>query len=151
MGTSAILSPRNGAAEVQEEADEAWHRSASDDACRQPAATRRPFIGAVTPSQMRFNSPNKYYASDEAYLEAAGNALRPGYQAIVEAGFDLQLDSSDLAMRAHGFSDDAGPMDVKKWSPWGSRRSITRRAACRRRRFAFISAGATMPGRTTTT
>lgn len=75
------------------------------------------FISAVTPGQMRFNFPNKYYKSDEEYLEAAGNALRPEYQAIIEAGFNLQLDSPDLAMRAHSFSDGAGPMDLKKWVP----------------------------------
>jgi 5-methyltetrahydropteroyltriglutamate--homocysteine methyltransferase len=75
------------------------------------------FIPAVTPGQMRFNFPNKYYPSDEAYLEAAGEALRIEYSAIVEAGFNLQLDSPDLCMRGHSFSDGAGPADLKKWVP----------------------------------
>ncbi|MGH7089965.1 MAG: cobalamin-independent methionine synthase II family protein, partial [Stellaceae bacterium] len=75
------------------------------------------FIPAVTPGQMRFNFPNKYYPSDEAYLEAAGEALRGEYQAIVAAGFNVQLDSPDLCMRGHSFSDGAGTMDLKRWVP----------------------------------
>src|ERR1043165_6379000 len=64
------------------------------------------FIAAVTPGQMLFNFPNLYYRSDRSYLEAAGNALRTEYQAIVDAGFNLQLDAPDLAMRAHCFTGD---------------------------------------------
>jgi len=82
--------------------------------------TRSPddaFIPAVTPGQMRFNFPNKYYPSDEAYLEAAGEALRVEYTAIVGAGFNLQLDSPDLCMRGHSFSDGKGTVDLKKWVP----------------------------------
>jgi len=75
------------------------------------------FIPAVTPGQMRFNFPNKYYPSDEAYLEAAGEALRGEYTAIVEAGFNLQLDSPDLCMRGHSFSDGKGTVDLKTWVP----------------------------------
>ena len=75
------------------------------------------FIPAVTPGQMRFNFPNKYYPSDEAYLEAAGEALRAEYTAIVGAGFNLQLDSPDLCMRGHSFSDGKGTVDLKKWVP----------------------------------
>jgi 5-methyltetrahydropteroyltriglutamate--homocysteine methyltransferase len=75
------------------------------------------FIPAVTPGQMRFNFPNKYYPSDEAYLEAAGEALRGEYTAIVQAGFNLQLDSPDLCMRGHSFSDGKGTVDLKKWVP----------------------------------
>ena len=75
------------------------------------------FVTAVTPGQMLFNFANKYYKTDEEYLEAAGNALRPEYQAIIDAGFNLQLDSPDLAMHAHSFSASAGPADKKRWIP----------------------------------
>jgi 5-methyltetrahydropteroyltriglutamate--homocysteine methyltransferase len=75
------------------------------------------FIPAVTPGQMRLNFPNKYYPSDESYLEAAGEALRVEYTAIVAAGFNLQLDSPDLCMRAHAFSDGRGTVDLKWWVP----------------------------------
>jgi 5-methyltetrahydropteroyltriglutamate--homocysteine methyltransferase len=35
---------------------------------------------------------NEYYASDEEYLQALGEALRAEYRAIVDAGFILQID-----------------------------------------------------------
>jgi 5-methyltetrahydropteroyltriglutamate--homocysteine methyltransferase len=75
------------------------------------------FIPAVTPGQVLFNFPNKYYPSDEAFLEAAGEALRAEYTAIIAAGFNLQLDSPDLCMRGHSFSDGRGPVDLKTWVP----------------------------------
>jgi len=73
------------------------------------------FIPAVTPGQMLFNFANRYYPSREAYLEAAANALRPEYQAIIDAGFNLQLDSPDLAMHHHGSTD--GPIELKDYIP----------------------------------
>ena len=44
---------------------------------------------------------NEYYDSEEAYLDALGAALREEYEAIVEAGFLLQLDCPDLALERH--------------------------------------------------
>lgn len=75
------------------------------------------FIAAVTPGQMLFNFPNLYYPSDEAYLEAASKALSVEYKAIVDAGFNLQLDAPDLAMRAHCFTGGVGTADMKKYIP----------------------------------
>jgi 5-methyltetrahydropteroyltriglutamate--homocysteine methyltransferase len=75
------------------------------------------FLTAVTPGQMLFNFPNRYYPSDEAYLEAVGEALRFEYQAIVDAGLNLQLDSPDLAMRGHFYYPGAGPEKMNKYIP----------------------------------
>jgi 5-methyltetrahydropteroyltriglutamate--homocysteine methyltransferase len=47
------------------------------------------FMPAVAPSGV---GANEYYDSDEAYLEAVGEALRVEYRAIVDAGFILQID-----------------------------------------------------------
>lgn len=69
------------------------------------------------PGQMLFNFPNKYYASDEEYLEAAANALRYEYEAIINAGFNLQLDAPDLPMRAHSFTEDTGVADMEHYVP----------------------------------
>jgi 5-methyltetrahydropteroyltriglutamate--homocysteine methyltransferase len=44
---------------------------------------------------------NEYYPSDTAYIEAIAAAMRAEYEAIVEAGFILQIDSPDLAMGRH--------------------------------------------------
>ncbi len=75
------------------------------------------FICAVTPGQVAFNFPNRYYPSLEKYLAAAGEALRFEYESIIAAGFNLQLDSPDLAMRAHAFTDGKGPLDLKRYVP----------------------------------
>ena len=47
------------------------------------------FMPAVAPSGV---GTNEYYRSDEEYLQAVGDALRTEYQAIVDAGFILQID-----------------------------------------------------------
>jgi 5-methyltetrahydropteroyltriglutamate--homocysteine methyltransferase len=44
---------------------------------------------------------NEYYPSHEAYVEAIAAAMQPEYEAIVAAGFVLQLDCPDLAMAHH--------------------------------------------------
>jgi len=75
------------------------------------------FIPAVTPGQMLFNFPNRYYATDEEYLEAAANALRYEYESIINAGFNLQLDAPDLPMRVHSFTADTGVADMKRYVP----------------------------------
>lgn len=75
------------------------------------------FIPAATPGVMLFSLPNKYYPSDAAYLEAAGKALRTEYQAIVAAGFNLQLDAPDLCMRSHMHHLGSELMDPGKWIP----------------------------------
>src|SRR5919106_15542 len=63
------------------------------------------FMPAVAPSGV---GTNEYYGSDEEYLQAVGDALRTEYQAIVDAGFILQIDdpwltevhSQDPSLRA---------------------------------------------------
>ncbi len=51
--------------------------------------TEDAFMPAVAPSGV---GTNEYYRSDEEYLQAVGDALRIEYQAIVNAGFILQID-----------------------------------------------------------
>ena len=59
------------------------------------------FLGAVSPGQIAFAFPDQYYGSEEAYLEAVGEALSYEYKAITDAGLKLQIDSPDMAMGAH--------------------------------------------------
>ncbi|MES2281689.1 MAG: cobalamin-independent methionine synthase II family protein [Pseudomonadota bacterium] len=61
----------------------------------------RGFMNAASPGLITAFQPNKHYPSHEAYLAALVDAMRPEYEAIVAAGFDLQLDCPDLAMAAH--------------------------------------------------
>jgi 5-methyltetrahydropteroyltriglutamate--homocysteine methyltransferase len=44
---------------------------------------------------------NDHYPSEEAYLEAIAEAMRPEYEAVAKAGFVLQIDCPDLAMGKH--------------------------------------------------
>jgi 5-methyltetrahydropteroyltriglutamate--homocysteine methyltransferase len=59
------------------------------------------FMGAISPGQIAFNYPDQHYGSHEAYLGALADALSYEYKAITDAGFNLQIDSPDMAMAAH--------------------------------------------------
>lgn len=75
------------------------------------------FICAVTPGHVTFNFPNRYYPSHEEYLRATADALRHEYKAIVDAGFNLQLDSPDLAMAGHCVVEGGDMPDLKAHIP----------------------------------
>jgi 5-methyltetrahydropteroyltriglutamate--homocysteine methyltransferase len=55
------------------------------------------FMTAVSPGQAARFLLNRYYPSDEAYLQALAAVLEREYAAIVGAGFVLQVDCPDLA------------------------------------------------------
>jgi len=59
---------------------------------------RQAFISAASPGVISLFFRNDYYSSEDAYLEAIAAAMRLEYEAIVAAGFDLQIDCPDLAM-----------------------------------------------------
>jgi 5-methyltetrahydropteroyltriglutamate--homocysteine methyltransferase len=61
----------------------------------------RGFMNAASPGLITAFQPNKYYPTHEAYLADLVDAMAPEYEAIVAAGFDVQLDAPDLAMAAH--------------------------------------------------
>ena len=70
-------------------------------AMRKEGQSVRGFMNAASPGLVTAFQPNQYYPTHEAYLADLVDAMRPEYEAIVAAGFDLQLDSPDLAMAAH--------------------------------------------------
>jgi 5-methyltetrahydropteroyltriglutamate--homocysteine methyltransferase len=59
------------------------------------------FMNAASPGVVSAFQPNQYYPTHAAYVEAIGEAMRVEYEAIVNAGFGLQLDCPDLAMARH--------------------------------------------------
>jgi len=59
------------------------------------------FMNAASPGVIALFQPNEFYPSHEAYLEALAEAMRPEYEAIVAAGFALQLDCPDLGLGRH--------------------------------------------------
>jgi 5-methyltetrahydropteroyltriglutamate--homocysteine methyltransferase len=56
------------------------------------------FMPSVSPSSCVGLMENRYYKSDEDHLYAVAEALREEYQAIIAAGFMLQIDDPRLAM-----------------------------------------------------
>jgi 5-methyltetrahydropteroyltriglutamate--homocysteine methyltransferase len=60
-----------------------------------------PFLTAPSPGIIAGAMKNEFYDSEAAYLAALGAALREEYEAIVGAGFLLQLDCPDLALERH--------------------------------------------------
>ena len=54
------------------------------------------YLPAVTPGTIEHWLYNEHYPSQEAFLQAAAEALAKEYRAIVDAGFTLQIDDPDL-------------------------------------------------------
>ncbi len=64
------------------------------------------FMNSASPGLISAFQTNRYYPTHEAYLADLGAAMRPEYDAIIEAGFDIQFDCPDLAMSRHtGFQN----------------------------------------------
>ena len=59
------------------------------------------FMNAASPGVIALFQPNEYYANDDEYLEALAEAMRVEYEGIVNAGYQLQLDSPDLGLGRH--------------------------------------------------
>jgi 5-methyltetrahydropteroyltriglutamate--homocysteine methyltransferase len=59
------------------------------------------FMNAASPGVIALFQPNDHYPTQDAYLEALAEAMRPEYEAIVGAGLLLQLDSPDLGLGRH--------------------------------------------------
>ncbi len=68
------------------------------------------FMNAASPGVIALFHASDYHLSHDAYLEELAEAMRVEYEAIVAAGFILQIDAPDLALGRHTEfkgSDDA--------------------------------------------
>ncbi|MGH8135649.1 MAG: cobalamin-independent methionine synthase II family protein [Steroidobacteraceae bacterium] len=59
------------------------------------------FLNAASPGVIALFQPNDYYPTQDAYLEAIAEGMRSEYEAVVAAGFLLQIDAPDLGMGRH--------------------------------------------------
>lgn len=59
------------------------------------------FMNAASPGVIALFLPNNHYKTQDDYLEALAEAMRAEYEAIVSAGFILQLDSPDIGLGRH--------------------------------------------------
>ncbi len=65
-----------------------------------------PFYTAPSPGIIVGAMKNEFYDTEDAYLAAVAKALQIEYEAIIRAGFLLQLDCPDLALERHlSFND----------------------------------------------
>ncbi len=77
-------------------------------------AAHRPvggFMNAASPGVIALFQPNDHYPTQDDYLEALAEAMRPEYEAIVAAGLILQLDSPDLGLGRHMMYKDRSDAD----------------------------------------
>ena len=72
------------------------------------------FMNAASPGVIALFLPNKYYKTQTDYLEALAEAMRVEYEAIVEAGFILQLDSPDIGLGRHMIFKDKSEAEYIK-------------------------------------
>ncbi len=63
--------------------------------------TKETFMTSPSPGQISRYLRNVYYPTEEEYIFALAQAMSREYEAIVEAGFVLQLDCPDLALSRH--------------------------------------------------
>jgi 5-methyltetrahydropteroyltriglutamate--homocysteine methyltransferase len=64
------------------------------------------FMNAASPGVVALFQPNDYYRTQDEYLEAIAEGMRPEYEAIVAAGIVLQIDAPDLGMGRHTMYKD---------------------------------------------
>jgi 5-methyltetrahydropteroyltriglutamate--homocysteine methyltransferase len=69
------------------------------------------FMNSASPGVIALFHPNDHYPTQDAYLEALAEAMRPEYEAIVEAGLILQIDSPDLGLGRHMMFKDKSDAD----------------------------------------
>jgi 5-methyltetrahydropteroyltriglutamate--homocysteine methyltransferase len=72
------------------------------------------FMNAPSPGIIALFQPNEHYATTDEYLEAIAGAMKAEYDAIVGAGFLLQIDAPDLAMGRHIMYRDRSDEDFVK-------------------------------------
>jgi len=62
---------------------------------------REGFLSAASPGVIGLFFRNQYYRTDEAYIHAIAEAMRPEYETVARGGFVLQIDCPDLGMGRH--------------------------------------------------
>ena len=73
------------------------------------------FVPSVSPSSCAGTMENRHYKSDEEHVEAVAEVLRHEYEAIVAAGFCVQIDDPRLAMH-YMLAPEESIADARKWA-----------------------------------
>lgn len=80
------------------------------------ASVSEGFLTAASPGLIACFLGNTFYETEEEFLWAIAEAMRPEYEAIVAAGLSLQLDCPDLAMARHREFADAPTEDFRRYA-----------------------------------
>src|ERR1700753_3926387 len=78
------------------------------------AGIKEAFVPSISPSNVERWQRNEYYKNNDEYLEAIAEALREEYEAIVAAGFLLQVDDPAMATRYTMTTDSLA--DTRNWA-----------------------------------
>jgi 5-methyltetrahydropteroyltriglutamate--homocysteine methyltransferase len=73
------------------------------------------FVPAISPSNIEASQVNRFYKDDEECLYAIGEAMREEYEAIIAAGFMLQIDDPRLAMQ-YMVAPSMTLADFRRWA-----------------------------------
>lgn len=73
------------------------------------------FIPAASVGTVEGAVVDRHYNNEDAFLEAISETMRVEYEAIVEAGFSVQLDDPRLAMH-YMLNPDMSVEDARKWA-----------------------------------
>lgn len=79
------------------------------------APDQEAFFTAVAPASTAYNGRNEFYSSDHDYVFAIAEALRTEYQAIIDAGFLLQVDDAVLA-NMYDYLVEQSPERYREWA-----------------------------------
>jgi len=83
------------------------------------ANVARAFLPVVAPASAIPNAKNEYYRDEEAYIFALADALRVEYQAILDAGLDVQVDDAFLP---YMYEKMVPPMSMAQYRDWAALR-----------------------------
>lgn len=72
------------------------------------------FVPSVSPSSCAGLMENRHYKNDEEHVFAVAEAMRTEYEAIVAAGFQVQIDDPRLAMH-HMLNPDSTIGETRTW------------------------------------
>lgn len=79
------------------------------------AGVSRGFMTAIAPASASFGIENEYYEHDSDLIFAMARALNVEYRAIIDAGFDVQLDDAMLTFMFEAMVPPASLAEYRAW------------------------------------
>jgi 5-methyltetrahydropteroyltriglutamate--homocysteine methyltransferase len=106
VGSAAIQRPACNGPVAWQDFDAVQREIDNLKAAAAKAKVEEVFMSAASPGVIAAFLPNEHYGTYEEYIQVLADVMRREYEAIVGAGFVLQLDCPDLAMERTRFFQD---------------------------------------------